>query len=247
MALKLLDENGLLYVWGKIKSLISDSIGAITIGNGKITIQKEGVKVDDFTVNQSGDTDINIVETDPIFSASPAAGITENNKTAWSAKYDKPSGGIPSTDLSSAVQASLGLADSALQSFTETDPTVPSYVKSITGVASSITAGSTSTDIPTSAAVESRIASAISSAQVGAATFKGSVSAGSTISSLTAYTAGWYWLVDTAGTYVGQTCEVGDFIYCIRDYSSSYSASDFKVVQANVTAITNTEIDTICV
>ena len=36
--------------------------------------------------------------------------------------YSKPSGGIPSTDLASAVQTSLGKADSALQSFTETDP-----------------------------------------------------------------------------------------------------------------------------
>lgn len=37
-------------------------------------------------------------------------------------KYTKPSGGIPSTDLASAVQTSLGKADTALQSYTETDP-----------------------------------------------------------------------------------------------------------------------------
>ena len=36
--------------------------------------------------------------------------------------YTKPSGGIPSTDLASTVQTSLGKADSALQSFTEVDP-----------------------------------------------------------------------------------------------------------------------------
>ena len=41
--------------------------------------------------------------------------------------YSKPSGGIPSTDMSSAVQTSLGKADTALQS--ETDPTVPSWAK----------------------------------------------------------------------------------------------------------------------
>lgn len=75
-------------------------------------------------------------ETDPIFSASPAAGITGANITAWNGKqdaisdlatirsgasagataYQKPSGGIPKTDLSSAVQTSLGKADTALQS-----------------------------------------------------------------------------------------------------------------------------------
>lgn len=44
-------------------------------------------------------------------------------------KYTKPSTGIPKTDLASAVQTSLGLADTALQSFTETDPTVPAWAK----------------------------------------------------------------------------------------------------------------------
>lgn len=43
--------------------------------------------------------------------------------------YQKPSGGIPSSDMSEAVRASLGKADTALQSFTETDPTVPSWAK----------------------------------------------------------------------------------------------------------------------
>ena len=41
--------------------------------------------------------------------------VTAANKTAWSAKYDKPSGGIPKTDLASAVQTSLGKADTAVQ------------------------------------------------------------------------------------------------------------------------------------
>ena len=43
--------------------------------------------------------------------------------------YSKPSGGIPKNDLASAVQTSLGKADTALQSYTETDPTVPSWAK----------------------------------------------------------------------------------------------------------------------
>lgn len=43
--------------------------------------------------------------------------------------YSKPTGGIPKTDLASAVQTSLGMADTALQSYTETDPTVPAWAK----------------------------------------------------------------------------------------------------------------------
>ena len=42
--------------------------------------------------------------------------------SAGATAYQKPSSGIPSTDLASAVQTSLGKADTALQSFTETDP-----------------------------------------------------------------------------------------------------------------------------
>lgn len=80
-------------------------------------------------------------ESDPVFSASAAASITTSDIANWNDKqtvteetvagwgftkntgtYSKPSGGIPKTDLASAVQTSLGLANTALQSFTETDP-----------------------------------------------------------------------------------------------------------------------------
>ena len=38
-----------------------------------------------------------------------------SEKNSWNAKYDKPAGGIPKTDLSSDVQTSLGKADTAIQ------------------------------------------------------------------------------------------------------------------------------------
>lgn len=55
--------------------------------------------------------------------------VSASDKDNWNAKgtYNKPSGGIPKSDLSSIVQTSLEKADSALQS--ETDPTVPSWAK----------------------------------------------------------------------------------------------------------------------
>lgn len=43
-------------------------------------------------------------------------------QSEWDSKYTKPNDGIPKTDLASNVQASLGKADTALQSYTETDP-----------------------------------------------------------------------------------------------------------------------------
>lgn len=41
--------------------------------------------------------------------------VTTSEKSTWNAKYDKPSGGIPKTDLASDVQTSLGKADTAIQ------------------------------------------------------------------------------------------------------------------------------------
>ena len=49
--------------------------------------------------------------------------------SAGATAYQKPNGGIPKTDLAEAVKTSLGKADSALQSYTETDPTVPAWAK----------------------------------------------------------------------------------------------------------------------
>ena len=43
------------------------------------------------------------IELDPVFSASPAASITEEKKAEWDGKYTKPSGGIPASDLASDV------------------------------------------------------------------------------------------------------------------------------------------------
>lgn len=51
------------------------------------------------------------------------------NQSGGGGGYEPPVGGIPKTDLASDVQTSLGKADTALQSFTETDPTVPSWAK----------------------------------------------------------------------------------------------------------------------
>jgi len=41
--------------------------------------------------------------------------VNTSEKNSWNAKYDKPNGGIPKTDLASAVQTSLDKADTAVQ------------------------------------------------------------------------------------------------------------------------------------
>jgi hypothetical protein len=72
----------------------------------------------------------------------PAA-VTESTVSGWgftknTGTYSKPSTGIPKTDLASAVQTSLGKADTALQSYTE------QYKGTITGVSANGTSVATS-------------------------------------------------------------------------------------------------------
>ena len=52
---------------------------------------------------------------------------------------------------------------------------------------------------------------------IGTSTFKGVVNAYTDITNNLHYIEkGWYWVVGTAGTYAGQDCEQGDFIYAVE-------------------------------
>ena len=86
---------------------------------------------------------------------------------------------------------------------------------------------------------------AIANTQVGAAKYKGAVSSNDAISS-SEYKAGWYWVVASAGTYVGEKCEAGDMVFARTDKGGTYSANHFDVVQSNIIELTATEVEAIC-
>lgn len=89
--------------------------------------------IDDVGKKQNAITERHKLNADLVDDSSSAHKfVTASQKSEWSAKgtYSKPSGGIPPTDLSSDVLASLGKADTALQE--ETDPTVPAWAKADT-------------------------------------------------------------------------------------------------------------------
>ena len=65
--------------------------------------------------------------------------ITSSERTSWNGKYAKPSGGIPKTDLASAVQTSLGKADTALQGISASTTGSGNAVTSVTASGNSIT------------------------------------------------------------------------------------------------------------
>ncbi len=55
--------------------------------------------------------------------------VTTSEKSSWNGKYDKPSGGIPKTDLDSSVQSSLSKADIAVQNTDYATSTVGGVIK----------------------------------------------------------------------------------------------------------------------
>ena len=74
--------------------------------------------------------------------------VTTSEKSTWNAKYDKPSGGIPKTDLTSDVQTSLGKADTAIQSHQDI-----SGKEDKTNKVTSISSSSTDTQYPSAKCV----------------------------------------------------------------------------------------------
>lgn len=66
--------------------------------------------------------------------------------------------------------------------------------------------------------------------------FKGTIGIGGTVNSLpTTYGAGWTYKVVTAGTYAGNTCEIGDLIIAIIDRDGINNLdSDWTVAQQNI-------------
>ena len=90
-----------------------------------------------------------------------------------------------------------------------------------------------STQIATTAFVQSLVGSKIAAAD--AMIYKGTIgSSGATTTTLPAiHTTGWTYKVITAGTYAGVTCEVGDMIICLADGTTANNA-DWSVVQTNI-------------
>lgn len=102
-------------------------VGDVTLKDGNIDVANSGLQP---LATRTGLVGGNLVQYDSTALTLKDSGKKISDLATTSqvnAKYTKPSGGIPKTDLASDVQTSLGKADTALQS--ETDPTVPPWAK----------------------------------------------------------------------------------------------------------------------
>ena len=127
-----LSTNTRLNVNGTTNTVLGFSSGTFLINNAayNLTLRGKGTRPNYNNVTLALSSDI------------PAA-VTESTVSGWgftknTGTYSKPSTGIPKSDLASAVQTSLGKADTALQSYTE------QYKGTITGVSANGTSVATS-------------------------------------------------------------------------------------------------------
>lgn len=170
--------------------------------------------------------------------------LVGNNVTLTpDATNDKVTIGITASNVTTALgttAVSRATGDASGNNIASTYAPKASPALSGTPTAPTAAAGTNTTQIATTEFVTSAVQTAIT----GSTAFQGIAP---TSFAPTNYKRGYYWVVGTAGTYVGETCEAGDMIFCIADYVSSYNAADFNVVQTNldITSITNAEIDTI--
>lgn len=75
--------------------------------------------------------------------------------------------------------------------------------------------------------------------------FKGVVSSATELTDLTNYKLGWTYKANASFfiPLVG-TIEVGDMIICVSDYSESYKANDWTIIQNNVDVMVGATTDT---
>lgn len=174
--------------------------------------------------------------------AIPSA-VTESTVSGWgftknTGTYSKPSAGIPKSDLASAVQTSLGKADTALQSYTE------QYKGTITGVSANGTSVATSgvANIPaasTSAYGVTKLSSSTSSTSTSLAATASAVKAAYDLANSYKGTVTGVKINGTTKTPSSGTVDLGTVITSHQDISGK---QDKLVSGTNIKTINGTSI-----
>ena len=215
---------------------------------GNITLNHSNNNSSDSTITFSaitGDT-LGTLTADNYTGKAATAGTADN--VAWSGVTDKPSWIGDSKPTYTADEIYCNLYDDDVETIIDTivndmDAKASLASPSFTGTpkAPTAAAGTSSTQIATTAFVSN----AIASEAVGHAKYQGGITP-TTYAALKSYKQGWYWVVTTAGTIAGEACEIGDMVFCNTDSASGATAptaSHFDVVQNNITSIPTSEID----
>lgn len=201
------------------KSLTIQAAGGSTEGTNKWTFNGSAAK----TINIAAGSNVTVTGSSNKITIAAVDTITTLASTATAASV---------TLTTTAKSGAVILGNAATKIVSTTIPESPTTAQAAT--------------LPTLSAVKTYADNLLAAND--AMVFKGVVGTGTGMISLptTNYRTGWTYKVGTAGTYAGQTCEVGDTILCIKTYDSAFSNSDFTVIQANVDgAVTSAETGTV--
>ena len=136
---------------------------------------------------------------------------------------------IEATLIGNADTATKATQDADGNTITTTYAPLASPALTGTPTAPTASAGTDSTQIATTAYVESEIARLITASQ--SVVYKGTVSSASDLPNT--HKVGWLYVVAAAGTYANKVCEVGDYIICNTEGTSANNAH-WDVLQANI-------------
>lgn len=196
------------------------SISVVTSGTGNVVTSISG---SGHVVTALMGTTITS-ESDPIFSASAAAGITVNDITAWNAKGN---GNVTGSDLTSG-KVIIGGGGTSISASSG------SIVSSMSGDA----------NIPTVGAVSQAISNAVANATHYIGGFNantGTIDGGSETMTTRAEKRGDMYTVTTAGTFAGTALEVGDSIIFKENVAAdvAVTSSDVTFVESTVSVSNN--------
>lgn len=205
------DKSSTLAGYGITDAKISS--GTITLGSNSIT------PVTDISGKQ-----------DKITGA--ATTIASSNLTANRALISNGSGKVAVSDVTSTQLGYLNSVTSNVQS--QLNEKAPLASPALTGTPTAPTADASvnNTQIATTAYVKTVINNVLNASN--AMVFKGTIGTNGSVTSLpTSHQVGDVYVVSTAGSYAGQTCEVGDMIVCTITGTASKN-NDWTVVQSNI-------------
>lgn len=200
--------------------LVSEYCIQIGVGDEVLALNGNGtIAFPDGTVFNSTDYDGN------------AASATNAKSVPWAGVKNVPSASTTTAGIVKLGTTAGTAAEGNHTHATKADLASPTFTG--TPKAPTAAAGTNTTQIATTAFVQS----AVAAASTGAAKYKGGMTAAA-YSKLTTYKQGWYWVVTEAGTIAGESCEIGDMVFCNTDSTSgAKSDAHFDIVQNNIEAI----------
>ena len=240
-----LESDPTVPAWAKAATKPSYNVGEIAVTKTPVGFSASD-GLDDIieglaSKKQDNISDLATIRAGATKGATAVQAETDPTVPAWAKAATKPTYKASEIDCEAAENQSVDDAISVLLSDSLAHDNAiktkaPTASPTFTGTpkAPTAAAGTNTTQLATCAFVGTAVANALT----GAAKYQGGITPAS-YKALTTYKQGWYWVVTEAGTIAGESCEVGDMVFCNTNTPTSGTKLDshFDIVQNNIDAI----------